>query len=372
MKRWSDDQRILTALEKLGGNASAQELSDYISRTVREKDGKAKHIPARTIRYRLSTLMERGILLPSFLDTDERKIGLGEGILVLEETPENTERLEKVIREIPLFHWYVPTNGKHDGYLVHTAYDITKPNMIDDISKKLRKEGLIQDSFFFDIASHHTKTIDFSLYRPSKGWSCKWNEWKKDVQTYLEKNPESPIDIKVSNEIIEYDSKDILILRVLREDPDATMTSLASITRLPIGAVRDRIQRLRKMGVIKGYSRAYGFAGDFLWFSCFLKPTKKVGGILQSVHDLPFPGLVLVESPRSFCIRLGLSASDLKQFMDGFRSFRPYLKSYAFQFHLPDRVESRYREVFNLYDGEEERWNMPLDSYLETIERYAK
>ncbi|MFW9921046.1 MAG: winged helix-turn-helix transcriptional regulator [Candidatus Thorarchaeota archaeon] len=372
MKRWSDDQKILTALEKLGGNASAQELSDYISKHEKDKDGKTKRIPARTIRYRLSTLIERGILLPSFLETDERKIGLGEGILVLQEAPRNTDLLERVIREIPIFHWYVPTNGKQDGYLVHTTYDITKPSMVDDISKKLKKHGLIQDSFFFDIANHHTKTIDFSLYRPSKGWACKWNEWKTGIESHLEKNMDPPIDIKTSNEVIEYDSKDILILRVLRDDPDATMTSLASITRLPIGTVRDRIQRLRKMSVIKGYSRAYGFAGDFLWFSCFLQPTGKVGSILQSIMELPFPGVVLVENPKSFCVRLGLSASDVKQFMDGFRLFRPHLKSYAFQFHLPDKVESKYREIFNLYDGQEERWNIPLESYLGVIEKHAK
>ncbi len=372
MKRWSDDQKILTALEKLGGNASAQELSDFISKSMKDNDGKAKRIPARTIRYRLSTLMERGILLPSFLETDERKIGLGEGILVLQENPENTRLLEKVIREIPIFHWYVPTNGKRDGYLVHTAYDITKPAMVDEISKKLKKHDLISDSYFFDIANHHTKAIDFSLYRPSKGWSCKWDEWKKGVQMNLDKNPEVSMDTNVSNEVIEYDSKDIYILRVLRDDPDATMTSLASITRLPINTVREKIQRLRKMGVIKGYSRAYGFAGDFLWFSCFVGPKERIGGFLQSIQDLPFPGIILVENPKSFCIRLGLSASDIKQFMDGFRIFRPYLTSYAFQFHLPDRVESKYREVFNLYDSDEERWNIPLDSYLDTIERSAK
>ncbi len=372
MKRWSDDQKILAALEKLGGNASAQELSDYIKNHEKDKDGNPKRIPARTIRYRLSTLMERGILLPSFLETDERKIGLGEGILVLEEKPECTEALERIIREIPIFHWYVPTNGKFDGYLVHTAYDVTQPSMVEEISKKLKKHGLITDSLFFDIANHYTKTIDFSLYRPSRGWSCKWDEWRRQIQANIEKNIESPIEIKGSNEMIEYDSKDILILRVLREDPDATMTSLASITRLPVSTVRDRIHRLRKMGVIKGYARAYGFAGDFLWFTCFIEPKKKMGGIIQSIIDLPFPGIILVENPESFCIRLGLNATDLKQFMDGFRLFRPHLKSYAFQFHLPDKVESKYKEIFNLYDSQEEKWNIPLDEYLQTIERYAK
>ncbi len=372
LKRWQEDQMILTALEKLGGNASAQEISDYIEKNEKEEDGEPKHMPARTIRYRLSTLTEQGILLPTLLETDETKVGLGEGILLLEEVPERTQVLEQIIKELPIFHWHVPTNGKYDGYLIHVAYDTTQPRMIEELSKLLKKEGFIRNYEFFHIRKHYTKKIDFSRYNPLEGWSCDWKKWKKIINENLDENMDPPFDIKVSKDVIEYDSKDILILRVLRNDPDSSMNSLASITRLSVGSVRDRIHRLRRMGVIKGYARAYGFAGDLLWFSCFLNIRKKAGSILSSIDELPFPGIFLVEEPNRVCIRLGLTTTDLKQFMDGMRSIRPYLESYSFQFHLPDYVDSKFNEIFNLFDSKQDRWNIPLKDYLGIIKDYAK
>ncbi len=366
MKRWSDDQKILTALERLGGNASAQELSDYIANTMKEK-----RIPARTIRYRLSTLMERGILLPSFLETDERKVGLGEGILLFQEIPERTRTLESVIREIPIFHWYVPTHGRYDGYLVHTAYDIVMPDRIEMLAKKMQKHGLINQYFFFDIASHHSKRIDFNLYNPTKGWSCNWDVWKEELMSLSEKDQKLPFEISSMKEVIEYDSKDILILRILKDSPDASMTSLAGITKLPLATVRDRIQRLRTRGVIRGYTRAYGFSGDLVWVSIFMRMRSKIGGILQRFQNLPFPGIILAEDPQSFCLRMGFTTSDLKQFMEGFNAIRPQMESYFFQFHLPDRVESKYREVFNLFDSELGKWAIPFDRFEELVERYG-
>jgi DNA-binding Lrp family transcriptional regulator len=372
LKRWQEDQMILTALEKLGGNASAQEISDYIEKNEKDEEGNPVHMPARTIRYRLSTLTEQGILLPTLLETDETKVGLGEGILLLEEVPERTQVLERIINQIPIFHWHVPTNGKIDGYLVHVAYDITQPKMIEELSKLLKKEGLIRNSEFFYIRKHYTKKIDFSSYNPLEGWSCEWKTWKKNIMENLDENMEAPFDIEVSKEVIEYDSKDILILRVLRNDPDSTMTSLASITKLSVGSVRDRIHRLRRMGVIKGYARAYGFAGDLLWFSCFLDIRKKTGSILKSINDLPFPGIFLIEEPNRICVRLGLTTTDLKQFMDGLKTIRPYLDSYSFQFHLPDYVDSKFSDIFNLFDTEQDRWSIPLKDYLGIIKEYAK
>lgn len=372
MKRWSDDQRILTALEKLGGNASAAELSDYIARTMRGKDGTPKHIPARTIRYRLSTLIERGILLPSYLESDERKVGLGEGILLLQENLESGLLLDGLLDKIPIFHWYVPTNGKYDGYLVHVAYDLSMPEMMDKMIAAMKRKGVIDSSMFFDIVDYDSKRVDFTRYKPSTGWSCKWSEWKKNIEQNIEQKANSPFNLIDSHDIIEYDYKDILILRALREDPETSMTSLSSITKLPLTGVRERIHKLRKMGVIKGSSRAYGFSGDLLWFSLFMCVKDNEGAILKSIHDLPFPGVVLMMDTHNYCVRFGLTTSDLKQFMDGVRLFRPHLESYFFQFHLPDRVESKYPEIFNFYNSEEDRWDIPVDDYLKTIEQYGK
>ena len=122
----SKDLHILAALDSLGGNASAQEISDLIEKTVKVDD-EPLTIPARTIRYRVSMMMERGVLLPSFMQTQERIIGLGDKVLIVQEHGGISEELEKVIQDIPIFYWHVPTHGRYDGYLIHSVYDTRDP-----------------------------------------------------------------------------------------------------------------------------------------------------------------------------------------------------------------------------------------------------
>ncbi len=369
-KRWSLDEKdlkILTAMDRLGGNASAQQISDYILDNVEESKKKEYRIPARTIRYRLSTLMERGVLLPSFLQTDERKIGLGEGILVLQEIPGKSDDLEDLIKQIPIFYWYVPTHGRYDGYLIHTAFDLTQPEMVIKIAEGLQKKGYINEFSFFDIVDNDSKKIDFTQYNSDGEWSCDWKAWKDGIQKNLSSSTKSPFNLTDQHEVLQHDYRDVMILRVLKNDPNSSTASLASITGIPAQQVRERIQKLRDKKVIKGYARAYGFAGDLLWFSCFIDINKNTGGILKSIHDLPFPGVVLMESKTTYCIRFGLSTSGLKQFLEGFKLIRPHLKSYFFQFHLPDRIDTKYERVFDLFDKESDAWDIPVDEYLKLI-----
>ena len=337
-----------------------------------EKSKKGENrIPARTIRYRLSTLIERGALLPSVLQTDERKIGLGEGILILQEGPAMSRVLEDLIQKIPIFYWYVPTHGRHDGFLIHTVFEVTQPEMITKIAESMKKKGLISDYSFFEIVDNESKKIDFTKYQPPE-WICDWEDWKKNIEKNLREAPDSPFNLSKQHEMIECDWRDIWILRVLKNDPDSAMRSLASITAIPVQQVRERVQRLRDSKVIKGYSRAYGFAGDLLWFSCFMKIKENVGGILKSIHELPFPGVVLMADDDHYCVRFALSTSNLKQFLDGFRLIRPNLNEYFFQFHLPDRIETKYEEIFDLFDREEGRWNIPVQDYVKIVREHSE
>ena len=65
------DLTIIDALDKYGSKTSTKDLSKKIN------------IPPRTIRYRLSKLRERGFLTPYHVLTHERKLGIGENIIVL-------------------------------------------------------------------------------------------------------------------------------------------------------------------------------------------------------------------------------------------------------------------------------------------------
>ncbi|MBU0980561.1 MAG: Lrp/AsnC family transcriptional regulator [Nanoarchaeota archaeon] len=50
------------------------------------------------------------------------------------------------------------------------------------------------------------------------------------------------------------DDKDRRILEVLLKDADFTTRKIAKVTRLPITTVHNRIKKLKKQGVIKGYT----------------------------------------------------------------------------------------------------------------------
>jgi len=379
-KKWPldiKDLQILAALDEMGGNASAQEIGDKCAgyqkvEGLMDESRTEDKIPARTVRYRISMLMERGILLPSFIQVDERKVGLAEGILVLQEGGKKSEDLEQLINDIPIFYWYVSTHGKHDGYLVHTVYDLKYPNMIHELCKGMMENGFIEDYSFFDIVDFASKKIDFTRYNPNGEWSMDWDDWIKKIEMNLNSELVSPFTLSLEHKEIEYDGIDIEILRHLLDNSDTSMSSLAILTGAPITKIRERVQKLRNEKAIKGYERAYGFIGDILWFSCTMDISEYVGGILTSLHELPFPAAILMENENKYCIRLGLATSDLKRFLEGFKLFRRHLNSYSFQFHLPDKTETKYQSIFDLFDKTTNKWNMPLEEYVGIVEKHAK
>jgi DNA-binding Lrp family transcriptional regulator len=355
------DLDILRALHKLGGSASAPEVSEYLFKS------NGQRIPARTIRYRISVLQERGTLLPPHLETHERRLGLAEGILVLQESRGKSAQLEELINNIPIFFSCVPTHGKHDGYLVHTVHDLSSPGMIDTIAQSLLDSGFIDAYNFFDIADYESKSVDFSYYDPEEGWSWNWERWYKKIQSNLERDPEPPIKLGDTKEIMECDQTDIQVFKLLKMGPSRSIRDLAAEIGVSAAQVRDRIQRMRESGVIRGRKRAYGLAEDLLWFSCFFEIDGPVGGVLTSFNELPFPGGILMEDQKKYCVRFGFSTTDLKQFLEGFRRLRPHLRSYSFQFHLPDRSESDNVDVFRFFDETNNRWSMPVDDYVSLI-----
>ncbi|MFX1367652.1 MAG: Lrp/AsnC family transcriptional regulator [Promethearchaeota archaeon] len=354
------DLRILAVLDKMGGSASAQEI------------GEALDIPARTVRYRLSVLMERGMLLPSYYQTHERKVGLGERMIVVQENAGKGDTLEAVIKEVPSFYWYIPSHGKMDGYLIHAVYDLREPDKLEKIIKRMREREIIEEYYSFEIADYESKRVDFSKYRPDGEWRWNWGKWRDELSAKLETDAEMPHNMTEEIKIIDCDSSDIKILRELKESSESSASAIASITGIPVANVREKLQRLRDNGVIKDYRRAYGFAGDLLWLSCFVRIRDNPGAILAAIYDLPHPATILMESKGSYCIRFGFTTSDLKGFLEGFRVIRPYLESYSFQFHLPDEVESTYGEVFNFFDDEKNRWEIPLEESLAIIDKHAK
>lgn len=356
------DLEILEALDHLGGNATAQEISGFLSSRSPERN-----YPARTIRYRVSMLTERGILLPQFLQTHERRIGLGEGILLVQEGEAKGEVLERIVRTIPIFYWFFPTIGRFNGLMIHTIHDVKSPDMIHNLAKTMVDAELITEYSFFDIVDYATKSVDFRYYQPDGGWDWNWKKWYYNIQQNLQECRENPFSLHAEQPLFECDEIDIILLKHMKMNPNTSMRKLATIAGAPLIEVRQRVQRLRETGVIRGSKRAYGLVGELLWISCFIRINDNVAGVMQCFKELPFPGGILMHDRERYCVQLGLDADDLKPFLEGLRLMGSFLDSYSIQIHLADRAETHYLDMFDYFNEESKRWDIPIDDYQRSI-----
>ncbi len=356
------DLDILDALDQLGGNATAQEISEFL----KTRDPPREY-PARTIRYRVSMLTERGVLLPQFLQTHERRIGLGEGMLVVHESSGMGEVLQRVIRNIPIFYWHVSTIGRYNGLIIQTIHDVQTPGMIQKLARTMVKNGLIEEYSFFDIVDYKTKRVNFRYSLPDGTLDWNWQRWHADIKRNLQEEHRGAIGLEMDQPIIDCDGSDVQILRYLKMNPNTSMSDLSLKVGIPVQEVRSRIQRLRTHGVIRGTERAFGLVGDLVWVSCFIEIGEGQEGILQCFNDLPYPGGILMESKNRYCIQLGIDGDYLKQFLEGLRLMGEYINSYFIQIHLSDTTETHYLDMFELFNEKTNKWDIPIQDYLDII-----
>ncbi|MFX1511698.1 MAG: Lrp/AsnC family transcriptional regulator, partial [Promethearchaeota archaeon] len=87
------DLNIIEHLENLGPRFPTRELSEIL------------RIPSRTIRYRIKRLQDSGYLQPTQILTHERKLGLGENIIILQKSKEESTQIEQMLESHPYVYW---------------------------------------------------------------------------------------------------------------------------------------------------------------------------------------------------------------------------------------------------------------------------
>jgi DNA-binding Lrp family transcriptional regulator len=100
------DVAILKILEEKGAKTSTKELGEILG------------ISDRTARYRLNRLKEKGLLKRVTVRTYERKIGVGDMIIVVQSNPQKHAHLGEIIHAIPPFYHYRSTHGKFNGFWI--------------------------------------------------------------------------------------------------------------------------------------------------------------------------------------------------------------------------------------------------------------
>ncbi len=348
------DLKILHALEEHGTKVSTRELSELLDE------------PSRTIRYRISKLKEKGILCKAKVQTHERKLGLAEYILLATSRPSSESKLKKIMDEIPAFYYYASSYGKFEGFFIYTVYPLNTPRMILDLASDLKKKGLIEDYYLFDVVDYQRSEAKLSEI---ENWD--WDKWSKSLPKIMARTKEIDLDMEEFPQTVSFDSKDTLILRHMVEDPDIKLRELGEILDLSQPQVHNRVKKLEESGIIRGYKLVMKpYTESAMTVVCFFK-SKDARKILLWFDKLPYYHQITMESSSHFFVQVYLPSTETNDYLKHLRNLREYTDEMFVQI-LVDGTHKGYCHLIDMYSEDSESWRIPYEGFVEKIDAILK
>jgi len=347
------DLKILEALEELGTKVSTREIGERLDES------------SRTIRYRISKLKEKGIICKARVQTHERKLGLAEYVIVATSSPATESTLKKVLDKIPAFYYYAPTYGKYEGYFIYTVYPLSTPRVVPDLFSDLKKRGLIEDYYLFDVVDYQRNEAKLSEL---ESWD--WEKWSKTISKIMVKTKEIKLDMEEFPQTVSFDCKDTLILKHMVENPDITLREMGKILELSQPQVHNRVKKLEDSGIIRGYKLSLKPYDSGMTVICFFK-SKDARKILLWFDKLPFYHQITMESNSHFFVQIYLPSKDTNAFLKSLRNMKQYTEGMFVQFVL-EGTHRGYDHLIDCYDVDTESWRLRFDEFNETVDKLTK
>ncbi|MBS3795642.1 MAG: winged helix-turn-helix transcriptional regulator, partial [Candidatus Thorarchaeota archaeon] len=319
------DLDIMAALDELGAKASAREIHNYLEKLYETRESDSGLPKPRTIRYRLKQLYEKKLLHSPRIMTHERKLGLGEHIIEIEEIPSKTEKLLHIIEDIPSFYWWTAVYGKYNGYQIHAMYPLTMQHLDKMLLEEMLDVGLIHDYHILDIVDYELKQTDFQKIACDNSLNWNWHSWPGDLSSIDTEATRLHLNFTEATGIAQFDYQDVLILEKMLQNSRITQRKLAEDLGISEGSVSARIRRMEDEGIIKGYKPAYTPVGDPIYITLYIEIREQPRAVLAKISELPFLIGISSESLNKHCLKMALSSEILKHFMERFRDLRPYL-----------------------------------------------
>ncbi|MHA2262139.1 MAG: AsnC family transcriptional regulator [Candidatus Thorarchaeota archaeon] len=352
------DLKILSAITSLGGKISAEQLSSVSG------------IPSRTIRYRLSKLRERGHLKQLLAQTHEASLGLGDSIILINLKEGMTSLPQDFFTISPLFYFWSPTYGKYNGYILHSVYPANQPGVVAAMIRMMQRVNVVSEYFIFFSTDYISTGADLSKFSSDRGLIWDWREWTRDCESHLNSGQKSKLDIDYNPPPIDFDWKDIELIKQLKINARIKRKELGKKVSLSESQVSARICRLETVGVIKGYRWVLKSPEQPLFLYCFFELKKPEDPILSCLHNLPFPKELYAEDRRRYCLRLSMDSKDLVGFYRGFDYLKEYLQSYFFQ--TMHDLHDQQLTVGQLYSKKTSHWEIPVDEYIQEMKKYLE
>ncbi len=351
------DVKILNLLEEKGAKTSTRELSEILG------------ISDRTARYRLKRMKEKGLFKKTTVRTYERKIGVGDMIIVVQSNPEKHALLGEILHAIPPFYYYSPTFGKFNGYWIFAQYPLSTPQMCKRLVDELKAEGLIEDYLLLEAIDYTVKGSKVEAFLPDSTWE--WSDWYEAIKKTMEEGKETDFGFDEFPKQESIDFKDLQIVKKLVENAEITLKELGEFLELSQPQVHKRVRRLEDIGVITGYKPNFMPFKESITVTSVFESRDNAKKILHAFSELPFPQNISLQSSTHYTVLVYIPPSEVFHFLNGVDMLRQTADRYFIQFSLEGK-STGHAHLFTTFNKETKNWDMPVQEYLDLITDMAK
>ncbi|MFW9786937.1 MAG: winged helix-turn-helix transcriptional regulator [Candidatus Thorarchaeota archaeon] len=355
------DEVLLDAIVRLGGKVTATELGEVLG------------YPARTIRYRIKRLREKGFLGRLWSQTLDTKLGLGDSTLVLDISDKYKNLPRGFLDCFPNFYAHYVTYGRYNGYQVAAGYPIGTPQILDRIVRSMKQMGLVNDAFILKTLDFISIAGDLRKYNPKTGWSWDWNEWVTQSMKTLKAGERFPLEFDQNPAAFDFDHKDVAIVAELKMNATMTRKQLSEKVDLSETQVGVRIRRLKEANVLRGFAWLTERTPSNIVLYTYFELEEPHHPVLTCFLHLPFRKELIMDSSDRFCVRLTMNSSDVLGYLRGLEKIRAHFLSYFVQTCVGIGIVSRQMHGFyHLHKESTGRWEMPIEDYIQNLERYLE
>lgn len=307
-------------------------------------------------------------LYPPYPVTHERKLGAGEAIATMKATRKGVRLLEEVLDKAPAVYWFSDSYGTFDGYVAHIYYPLASAAFSENLMKAIHNEGLVSDYSILDIVDYEYKNGDYGRLDENLKWRHDWEAWREGVAKNLKSKKSYRPKLDYNPRLVDFDQKDVLLIKHVMHNGEITQKELGKLLGLSEPLVNKRLARLDRTGIIKGYRVEFDSHNETTYLSLTFELDDDSSGLLASFYQLPHPFFIIMESRSRYCIRIGLSSSELREFLKGLDIMRAHFASYSVQtLHHARRATSTH--PFDQFNIETCTWDIDLEASVNVVRR---
>lgn len=277
-------------------------------------------INPETLRYRIERLKRRKILKRFIAYIDTSRLGYSNLLVFFRVHGRDAKKLR---------HFF--NNLVNNNYITYVAETIGKWDGICELTVKNFNEAIEIIESMKDRLDLNSLEYEIQLERKMYTMRARIFEEAYEYSKPLE------INRYPSDQVLDIDEKDFQILSILSTRGDITLKELAETIGVSINTVKNRIERLESLGIIRGYSvtideATLGFNRVTLLLKLLEVPKTRISKFLEEI----------------------LSQKNVLNVIECFGAYDLVIDIYAEEFRtivaLLKKLNRKYPDVFSFYD----------------------